>query len=180
MLCQNLKDSESKNLELHKYLLRRPCLKSLYLYTILRTCCHYESKVTWISKHYYFVFALIPHISAYEAENLLNKSQAKIYWKNLHRLFIESFMKIYSSDHTNSYPSRLEPHNLELFRINVTNRLEIFCEFRSSMFSVLRKNISFHESALSPPHFWQLATIGFLVEQLNGLSGCRDFGSESS
>ena len=107
------------------------------------------------------------HFSIWSRE-FIEQIASKIYWKNLHRLFIESFMKIYSSDHTNSYPSRLEPHNLELFRINVTNRLEIFCEFRSSMFSVLRKNISFHESALSPPHFWQLASIGFLVEQVNG------------
>ena len=80
-------------------------------------------------------------------------------------------MKIYSSDHTTSYPRRLEPHNLELFRIDVTNCLEIFCETCSSMFSVLklRTNISFHESAYksSSPHFYQVA-IGFLVEQLNG------------
>lgn len=75
--------------------------------------------------------------------------------KNLERLFIESFMKIYSSDHTTSYPWRLEPHNIELFRIDVTNRLEIFCETCSSMFSVLklRKNISFHESAYHPRIF---------------------------
>lgn len=105
-----------------------------------------------------------PDISVYEAENLLKKTTSKIYWKKLDRLFIESLMKIYSSDHTTSYLRWLEPHNLELFRIDVTNCLEIFCENRSSMFSVL--NISFHESGLSSPAF--LPTSQHRVSLLDG------------
>jgi len=115
----------------------------------------------------------------------------RIYWtnpekksigKNLERLFIKSLIKIFSSDHkTSYYPRRLEPHNLELFRIDVTNRLEIFCEAALQCFQFRNWERIFHSrrALFHHPAFFQPPSIGFPCWTV-GWSGCRDFGSQSS
>ena len=98
-----------------------------------------------------------------EAENSMNKSWTKIS-RNLNGFLKKVFMKILLQWlYPTSYPWRLEPHNLKLFRIHVTNRLEIFCETCSLMFSVLKlRKISHSMRALiSIPAFYQVAQYRF-------------------
>ena len=121
------------------YLLRRSCFESLYLYKLSRFWEH-VAIMNLKSREYQNIIlsskSLRHHTSQLSRE--LNKSWAKIYLKKSQKIIYWKFVKTYSSDHTTSYPRRLEPHNLELFRIDVTNCLEIFCETCSSMFSVLK------------------------------------------
>ena len=56
---------------------------------------------------------------------------------------------------------------LELFRINVTNCLEIFCKTAALQCFQFWEKYFIPRERLSSPHFYQVA-IGFLVEQLNG------------